>query len=581
MRLLKEKENKEELGKETLKEVQEGVQESRRDFSKWFLDDLQCDTCPIGEDSEAQKENCVPDSIQTGMPVVDMQAGTRTKVVRPEDESATDMQEDSLGLKSNQIRDGSLVEVVFDDKGLHVVWRSAKVLSLQAGKAMVCYDELLSDEGSIHLQEWIPLKGDSGKAPRIRMAHHMVAMKFQGTRKRRREAMNNHVWSVGDHVDAWIHDGWWEGIITGMSEEDENGVIVNFPGKVDTLLIKVWNLRPSLVWKDGQWVEWRNSNIEKVAHEDDVPLGKRQKVDKEDTVRKEKSNDNLHRVPNVEEGNRDQELSVVISSANGLKSSVVKISREGRSAMNSKAHHPEQTEASRFHGLPKPAKKKFMDVSTHYSADKRVKNSPKDKPTNKMDKNKTMLAHSQSGLETNKFECMKANKSTLPKPRELKYGNGSQNKAQPEKDKFYVVNKTAIRNTTSSHEFVMGHNPAIDDGRRAGRKVVGSDASSLFAPVEVSHKPSPFTQGKPFSAVHADQGSKQKSSRLKSSSQNSENNIFRQEKTSKERGPLKIAPDHIQPRRSNRRFQPSSKLLEGLQSNIFSHEKRGKGNAAG
>jgi hypothetical protein len=65
----------------------------------------------------------------------------------------------------------------------------------------------LTRAGSIHLQEWIPLKGDSGKAPRIRMAHHMIAMKCEGMRKRRREAMSNHVWSVGDHVDAWIHDG--------------------------------------------------------------------------------------------------------------------------------------------------------------------------------------------------------------------------------------------------------------------------------------------------------------------------------------------------------------------------------------
>lgn len=103
----------------------------------------------------------------------------------------------------------------------------------------------------------------------------------------------------------------------------------------------------------------------------------------------------MHRVPNVEEGNRDQELSVMISSKNGLKSLVVKIFREGKSVMNIKAHHAEQTEASRFHGLPKLAKKKkFMDVSTHYSADKMVKNSPKGKPTNKMDKYKSMLAHS-------------------------------------------------------------------------------------------------------------------------------------------------------------------------------------------
>lgn len=82
------------------------------------------------------------------------------------------------------------------------------------------------------------------------------------------------------------------------------------------------------------------------------------------------------------------------------------------------------------HGLPKPTKKKkFRDISTNYSTDKMVKNSLKGKPTNKMDKYKTMLAHSESGLETNNFECMKANKSALLKPRELRYGNGGQNKA--------------------------------------------------------------------------------------------------------------------------------------------------------
>lgn len=137
--------------------------------------------------------------------------------------------------------------------------------------------------------------------------------------------------------------------------------------------------------------------------------------------------------------------------------------------MNSKAHHVEETEASRFHGLPKPARKnKFMDVSTHYSADNMVSNSPKGKPTNKMDKYKTMLGHSQSGLETKKFECMKANKSTLPKLREMRYGNEGQNKEQPEKYKPYVVNKATIMNTTI-YEFFTGDNPAINnDGRRLG-----------------------------------------------------------------------------------------------------------------
>lgn len=159
---------------------------------------------------------------------------------------------------------------------------------------------------------------------------------------------------------------------------------------------------------------------------------KQQKVDKEDSFKMEKSNDNLHKVPNVEEGNRDQELSVVISFANGLKYLIVKIFREGISAMNRKSHHAQKIEASRFHGIPKVAdKKKFMDISTHYFVDKMVKKSTKGRSTNKMAKYKRMLAHSESRLETKKFKCMKEKKSTLPKPRYLRYGNEGQNEAQP------------------------------------------------------------------------------------------------------------------------------------------------------
>lgn len=89
------------------------VQCSKKASSKWLLDDFQHDTLPIGEDCEAQKDNCLPDSIHIGMSVVDLQVGTTKKVVRPEDETATHVQEDSLGLKSYQIRDGSLLSLGF------------------------------------------------------------------------------------------------------------------------------------------------------------------------------------------------------------------------------------------------------------------------------------------------------------------------------------------------------------------------------------------------------------------------------------------------------------------------------------
>lgn len=40
-------------------------------------------------------------------------------------------------------------------------------------------------------------------------------------------------------------------------------------GGADSLVVDAWNLRPSLVWKDGQWTEWsrareRKSKLNKV-----------------------------------------------------------------------------------------------------------------------------------------------------------------------------------------------------------------------------------------------------------------------------------------------------------------------------
>lgn len=50
------------------------------------------------------------------------------------------------------------------------------------------------------------LGSEGDKAPRVRIAHPMTAMKSEGTRKRRRAAMGDFTCSVGDKVDAWMRD---------------------------------------------------------------------------------------------------------------------------------------------------------------------------------------------------------------------------------------------------------------------------------------------------------------------------------------------------------------------------------------
>ena len=58
--------------------------------------------------------------------------------------------------------------------------------------------------GSTQLEEWVPLTGEGDSPPRIRTARPVTAMLYEGTRKRRRAAMGDYNWSVGDRVDAWM-----------------------------------------------------------------------------------------------------------------------------------------------------------------------------------------------------------------------------------------------------------------------------------------------------------------------------------------------------------------------------------------
>lgn len=60
----------------------------------------------------------------------------------------------------------------------------------------------LNLSGLEQLKDWVPLDADSDETPRIRPAHPVTAL--QGAKKRRRAAVKEYTWYVGDRVDAWI-----------------------------------------------------------------------------------------------------------------------------------------------------------------------------------------------------------------------------------------------------------------------------------------------------------------------------------------------------------------------------------------
>lgn len=65
---------------------------------------------------------------------------------------------------------------------------------------------MLSFIGAGPLKEWVSLECDGDNPPRIRTARPVTALQYEGTRKRRRAAMGDYAWSVGDRVDAWLQE---------------------------------------------------------------------------------------------------------------------------------------------------------------------------------------------------------------------------------------------------------------------------------------------------------------------------------------------------------------------------------------
>ncbi|KAG6550537.1 hypothetical protein Mapa_007906 [Marchantia paleacea] len=206
------------------------------------------------------------------------------------DKSIRRQLEQSMALASNatdtdqQFAEGSLVEVMNDEEGLRGGWFSAQVLELKPGQAYVQYDEILTDDGKTKLKEWFPLEGkmegpEPGR-PRIRLISPDNMAREEGKqdkqRKRRRTATKERAWAVGDRADAFVQDGWWEGIVKSV-DEDENKVTIHFPGEGDTQTVKAKNLRPSLVWKNGKWEQWTGYGNTQGAKKDEDQSAKRQK----------------------------------------------------------------------------------------------------------------------------------------------------------------------------------------------------------------------------------------------------------------------------------------------------------------
>ncbi|OIW06927.1 hypothetical protein TanjilG_18315 [Lupinus angustifolius] len=159
----------------------------------------------------------------------------------------------SVTVASNNLVVGSQVEVLSQDSGIRGCWFRASVIKKHKNKVKVLYQDIPDavDETK-ELEEWI-------LASKISV-HDELCLRMYG-RTRIRPASPSPKFEillgvdVGSIVDAWWHDGWWEGII--IHKESEANYHVYFPGEKLVSVFDLDNLRCSQEWTGNEWVDVR------------------------------------------------------------------------------------------------------------------------------------------------------------------------------------------------------------------------------------------------------------------------------------------------------------------------------------
>ncbi|XP_040989430.1 uncharacterized protein LOC121236967 isoform X1 [Juglans microcarpa x Juglans regia] len=520
------------------------------------------------KDSRGQKGRRAFDLAKTIGVVPESEIGSRPSItVRNEYEKAAE------NFKLSCIKEGSLVEVLKSTDGFKAAWFTANVLNLDDGKAYVSYTELQTDNGEGQLKEYVALQGEGDKPPRIRAARPVTALRYEGTRKRRRAAMGDYNWSVGDRVDALIEDSWREGVVTEKNKKDETTLNVHFPAHGETSVVRAWHLRPSFIWKDGEWVEWSNlrENV-CTSHEGDTPKEKRLKLGSPVTEAKGKGK--VFKSRDVVESGKLEESRLLDLSATDKIFNVGKNSRnENKPDALRTLRSGLQKERSRvIFGVPKPGKKrKFMEVSKHYVADQSNKITEANDSV-KFQKYTMPRGSGSRGWKNSSKNDLKEKQRAETKPRALKSGKAQSLSGRiiPAKDNLLsavsapddatLADLSAKDKDSASHaENASGKNNKLEIGSLSSAEGT-TEGPLLFS----SLAPSSDGSSRKVSTLNA------KSVRVnKGKIASAGGKLARIEEDKVFNGnPAKSASGVVEPRRSNRRIQPTSRLLEGLQSSL-------------
>ncbi|MFS7933952.1 putative BAH domain, Agenet-like domain, Agenet domain, plant type [Helianthus anomalus] len=144
---------------------------------------------------------------------------------------------------------GEEIEVLSCDSGLRGCWHRCKILKAKKKHLKVVYVDVEHVDGPGNIEEWIAA---------CRVADpDKLGMRYLGRHTIRPWApsCSNACYSIGDAVDAWWCNAWWEGVVVATPILAIDTFCVYFPGENRFEDCEKKNLRCSKDWVGNKWLE--------------------------------------------------------------------------------------------------------------------------------------------------------------------------------------------------------------------------------------------------------------------------------------------------------------------------------------
>ncbi|CAI0440239.1 unnamed protein product [Linum tenue] len=139
------------------------------------------------------------------------------------------------------------IELLCEDSGIRGCWFRCKVLEASKRRLKVQYIDVLDEETSSNLEEWVP--ATEVAAPDKLGIRHVGR---QRVRPPPPGDLRNCTFEVGAPIDSWWCDGWWEGVVSAAGNDR---LQVYLPGEGRSLSVGRKHVRISRDWVENRWVD--------------------------------------------------------------------------------------------------------------------------------------------------------------------------------------------------------------------------------------------------------------------------------------------------------------------------------------